>query len=131
MLGVLSRNGRLLLCHRRADRLWYPDVWDFPGGHIEAGETPASALGRELVEELGVRVTELGPVLDRWLVHDATGVLTEDMTILSVARWQGTVSNRAPEEHDDLGWFGLEDALRLRLPDPGYGPLLSGLPIWG
>ena len=34
--GVLIRDGHVLLCHRSPAREWYPDVWDLPGGHVEA-----------------------------------------------------------------------------------------------
>jgi mutator protein MutT len=55
--GLLVRQGRVLLCHRSPDRAWYPDVWDFPGGHVEAGETAPDALVREVREEVGVVIT--------------------------------------------------------------------------
>ncbi|MGY1698758.1 NUDIX domain-containing protein [Geodermatophilus sp. SYSU D00766] len=35
-------------------RRWYPDAWDFPGGHLEPGEDEPAAPARELSEELGV-----------------------------------------------------------------------------
>ncbi|NCG25303.1 MAG: NUDIX domain-containing protein [Actinobacteria bacterium] len=35
------------------NRRWYLDVWDTPGGHIDASETPAVAVQRELRAELG------------------------------------------------------------------------------
>lgn len=54
--GVLVRDGHVLLCHRHPNREWYPNTWDVPGGHIEADETAANALRRELREELGVDV---------------------------------------------------------------------------
>ncbi|WP_433427484.1 NUDIX hydrolase [Nonomuraea sp. CA-141351] len=34
--AVLRDGDRVLLCHRSAGRRWYPDVWDLPGGHVEA-----------------------------------------------------------------------------------------------
>jgi 8-oxo-dGTP diphosphatase len=42
--GIVIRQAQVLLCHRSPDRAWYPDVWDLPGGHIAAGETPLHAL---------------------------------------------------------------------------------------
>ncbi|MCR4963502.1 MAG: 8-oxo-dGTP diphosphatase MutT [Firmicutes bacterium] len=38
--------------------------WEFPGGKIEAGETPRQALVREIEEELAVKIT-VGDLLDR------------------------------------------------------------------
>jgi hypothetical protein len=36
--AVLVRDGRVLLCHRSPGREWFPNVWDLPGGHVEADE---------------------------------------------------------------------------------------------
>lgn len=59
--GLMRRAGRGLLLHRSPTRAWYPDCWDLPEGHIEAGEaSDAAALRRELVEELGVTVVTAG-----------------------------------------------------------------------
>jgi 8-oxo-dGTP diphosphatase len=51
--ALIQRDGRLLICQRRADdRLALK--WEFPGGKIAPGESPEQALSRELEEELGV-----------------------------------------------------------------------------
>lgn len=42
------------MCHRLPSLRWYADKWDFPGGHIEDGETAGDALVRELREEVAV-----------------------------------------------------------------------------
>ena len=52
--AVIRRGDQILLASRPADKP--PAGWEFPGGKMEAGETPAAALIRELEEELGVRV---------------------------------------------------------------------------
>ncbi len=51
--ALIERDGKLLVCQRRrGDTLGL--LWEFPGGKLESGETPATALARELREELGV-----------------------------------------------------------------------------
>ena len=52
--AVIRRAGKVLLASRPAGKP--PAGWEFPGGKIEPGETPAGALRRELEEELGVEV---------------------------------------------------------------------------
>lgn len=51
--AIVERDGTVLIGRRRADQS-HPLQWEFPGGKVEAGETPAQALARELEEELGI-----------------------------------------------------------------------------
>ena len=108
VLGALIREGRVLLVHRSPDKRANPDVWDLPGGVMEAGESELGALTRELHEELGVQIaTGSASHLCRLAARPA-----EESVLLSawlVPDWQGTPANVAPEEHDDIGWFRLEE----------------------
>jgi 8-oxo-dGTP diphosphatase len=52
-VGILAKNGTVLAGQRRRNAR-YPMKWEFPGGKVEAGETPAQALARELREELSL-----------------------------------------------------------------------------
>ena len=55
-VGVLIRlDGAFLLTSRPMDKV-YAGYWEFPGGKLEAGETVAQALQRELQEELGIHI---------------------------------------------------------------------------
>jgi 8-oxo-dGTP diphosphatase len=59
--GIIEKEGKILLARRLpSDSL--AGKWEFPGGKIEAGETPEECLVRELQEELGLEV-----VLQRFL----------------------------------------------------------------
>jgi len=51
--ALILKNGKLLICQRTRHQP-FPLKWEFPGGKIEASETPRNALRRELEEELGV-----------------------------------------------------------------------------
>jgi 8-oxo-dGTP diphosphatase len=52
---VRDADGRVLLTRRRADQPM-PNLWELPGGKVEAGESPEEALAREIAEELGCAV---------------------------------------------------------------------------
>lgn len=56
--GILWRDGLYLAAQRPPGKI-LAGFWEFPGGKVEAGETPADALERELMEELAVRTPHL------------------------------------------------------------------------
>lgn len=51
--ALVDADGRVLL-QQRPEGTPMAGLWEFPGGKIEAGETPEAALIRELEEELGI-----------------------------------------------------------------------------
>ncbi len=54
-VGVIQKQGRLLITRRRAEGL-LGGLWEFPGGKVEKGETPEAACVREIMEETGLEV---------------------------------------------------------------------------
>ncbi len=63
--AVVEREGRYMICRRGPGRR-LEGVWEFPGGKLEAGETPEQGLARELREELKIE-TDVGRILDAQL----------------------------------------------------------------
>lgn len=53
--AIIERGGKVLAA-QRSEAMSLPLKWEFPGGKIEAGESPEECLSRELNEELGVSV---------------------------------------------------------------------------
>lgn len=62
-IGILRKDGRLLIAQRRPPRE-YALKWEFPGGKVENEEHTSFALKRELQEELGVTVTYARHLVD-------------------------------------------------------------------
>jgi 8-oxo-dGTP diphosphatase len=61
--ALIEADGKVLVCQRRRTDS-FGLMWEFPGGKVEPGESPAEALARELHEELGV-VARIGPEIFR------------------------------------------------------------------
>lgn len=95
--AAIIKDGRVLAAQRKI-----PPRWEFPGGKVEPGETPAQALARECVEELGIRID----VCDR-LADDVA--LPAGKGFLSV--WTATIVSGTPvaHEHAELRWLAAAD----------------------
>jgi len=84
--GILRDSaGRILITERRCDGP-FDGLWEFPGGKIHAGESPAEALRRELAEELGIEVTVSRPYMD---LHHEYPDRAVDLEFFLVTDWQG------------------------------------------
>ena len=93
--GLIQRHGDLLVCQRRRDAA-FALQWEFPGGKLEAGESRAVALRRELQEELGI-VADIGAELYR-TQHDYPGVYSVLLVFHHVVRFSGDPRNYAFEQ---------------------------------
>ena len=126
--ALIVRAGKILLGQRSAERVFYPDVWDMFGGHVEPGEQLQQTLVRELEEELGITPTQW--TFLETLTVDLPSPPEEppDLLIVHIYRvtdWAGTPANMQPEEHSTIGWFALEEAVKLRLADAMYPELFA------
>ncbi len=121
--GILIEHGRILLAKRSPARKLYPDVWDMVGGHQEGGESLDQTLRREFEEEIGVTPTEFREVAV--LAERAPEIHGERAYhVFAVTAWHGPGPAIRGDEHTEIGWFTVDDALALDLADPGYKDVL-------
>jgi len=113
---------RNILVQRRPEGKPMSGLWEFPGGKVEAGETPESALVRELDEELGITVSEaaLHPAA---FASEQLGERHLILLLFTCDEWDGTVQNL---EASALKWLPVSDLRRLSMP-PADGPLVDQL----
>jgi 8-oxo-dGTP diphosphatase len=117
--AMLVRDSKILLGKRAPGQLLYPDVWDLPGGHLEAGESVDQALIRELMEELGIVPTRFVP-LGKFDELNPEKYGAQQYHVYLVTEWSGLIVNRQPHEHSEIRWVSLETAHQLELADPRY-----------
>jgi len=60
--GILQHEGKILIQKRKANGVW-ANLWEFPGGRLEPGETPEMALVREYLEETELAVGNLSKII--------------------------------------------------------------------
>lgn len=97
--ALIDADGRVLIA-KRPEGKSMAGLWEFPGGKVDAGELPETALIRELMEELGVDITEscLAPFTFASHVYEDFHLL---MPLYLCRIWKGGVEAR---EGQELKW---------------------------
>ena len=120
--AVIERpDGSFLLAQRPVGKV-YEGWWEFPGGKVESGEAVAHALGRELVEELGVEVLSAYPWICRKFRYPHGNVR---LHFFRVTQWRGEPRSR---EGQAFAWQRLPD-LSVAPILPANGPILASLSL--
>jgi 8-oxo-dGTP diphosphatase len=116
-VGILiNAHDQFLLTSRPPGKV-YEGYWEFPGGKLEAGETVAQALTRELHEELGLHIGEV-QLWQQQLVDYPHALVR--LNFCKVRQWQGELEMR---EGQRFAWQGLPVEVMPVLP--GTIPVLA------
>lgn len=107
--GVIREEAGVLLIRMR--NLKGEEVWTFPKGHLEPGETPEAAALREVAEETGWECEITGPLYTARYSFTRAGVPVEkDVVWFLMRRAGGDGMPRTPDEVLDVRWFPLDEA---------------------
>ena len=98
-VALVDIDSRVLIAQRPEGKSM-AGLWEFPGGKVEVGELPETALVRELKEELGIDITEscLAPLTFASHVYEDFHLL---MPLYACRMWKGDV---APMEDQKIKW---------------------------
>ncbi|RFP90776.1 (deoxy)nucleoside triphosphate pyrophosphohydrolase [Rhodobacteraceae bacterium 63075] len=123
-VALLDRDDRVLLAQRPEGKPM-AGLWEFPGGKVEPGETPESALVRELHEELGIETWNscLAPLTFASHSYEDFHLL---MPLFACRKWQGDLS---PKEGQALKWVRARDLRDYPMPEADI-PLIPILRDW-
>jgi 8-oxo-dGTP diphosphatase len=92
VVAALILRGNEILCCQRTEHQALALKWEFPGGKIEAGETPAQALQRELEEELGI-IAQVGREITQ-VLHTYQNGNSVNLHFYGVDRYDNELQNR-------------------------------------
>ncbi len=123
-VALIDRDNRVLLAKRPEGKAM-AGLWEFPGGKIEAGETPEAALVRELEEELGIQTWNscLAPLTFASHSYEDFHLM---MPLFVCRKWDGILT---PREGQELAWVRAADLRKFPMPAADI-PLIPILRDW-
>jgi mutator protein MutT len=107
--ALIFNDGKLLIAQRRPDD-HLPNLWEFPGGKVEAGETFAACLVREIREELGIEIS----VAEQ--IEDLTHSYPEKTVRLCFFNCRLISGDPKPIHVQDLRWVTHEELRHFEFP---------------
>jgi 8-oxo-dGTP diphosphatase len=117
--ALVDSDGRVLVAERPAGK-HLAGSWEFPGGKVEPGEPPESALARELHEELGIDIAEscLAPCGFASHAYDDFHLV---LLLFACRKWHGRPEGR---QGQGVRWVRVPELFKLDMP-PADRPLLG------
>jgi 8-oxo-dGTP diphosphatase len=115
-VGVMVWNGDRLLLGKRISA-HSENSWQFPGGHLEFGETVEACAGREVEEEAGIKIRNITP---RGFTNDVFIDADKHYVTLFVSSEyeSGELTVMEPDKCEQWQWFQWN-----RLPEPLFKPI--------
>ena len=106
--GILVKSGNKVLLCKRCSKCSLPNVWSFPSGHVEKGESTLDAARREFLEETDVKISNVrllgllksrtGKGLVYVYLHETKKTIEPDLD-----------NAKDGEEHSECKYFSLDE----------------------
>lgn len=123
--AAIEQPGGRILMQRRPPGKAHAGLWEFPGGKLEAEESPRAALVREVNEELGIALDPRALALAAFAqTSPDDGAKAIVIWLYTARRWEGEPA--CLEAGGEIGWFTRAEIAALAMPPLDY-QLLTGL----
>ena len=106
LTGILRDKDLFLVVKRNENDNLYPGSWEFPGGHLEKGETLKDGLKRELEEEIGF-TENFNPIITHYFdeLKERNNELIHDLELDFIINVDSSKMDiKLSDEHSDYKW---------------------------
>lgn len=106
LTGILRDKDLFLVVKRNENDNLYPGSWEFPGGHLEKGETLKDGLKRELEEEIGF-TENFNPIITHYFdeLKERNNELIHDLELDFIINVDSSkIDIKLSDEHSDYKW---------------------------
>lgn len=101
---LIEYDGKFLLISRSSKEVNFPNLWAFPGGKVELGETAVDTIKREVNEETGLEIMDEAIFLNSYVFKKTVG-----LSFLVRAKHD---SVKISKEFDDYRWVATLEELK-------------------
>ena len=111
LVGLINEKNEVLISLRK-NRSEYNNLWEFPGGKVESGETPEGALIREIKEELNIDINDkcIAPLSFSEFDYKEFQLL---LLLYICRRWEGEPKSM---ENNELKWVEPNMLRKYKMP---------------
>lgn len=110
VVGLILGTNHKILISKRKKHLFQGDLWEFPGGKVEEGESSFNALRRELKEELTISIIDPTPFMKFDFDYPEKQIF---MDVWMVKKFSGDAKGN---EDQVIAWVSIDELISLKFP---------------